>query len=83
MTLALHSPYCSKQIGLAEECYICNPALRSETTIPIQKVIRQPYPERLRLAETELVRLRDFVQWVADHSNDPGIVAEARKHGAE
>jgi hypothetical protein len=27
-----HSPYCSKQIGPASECYICNPAIRSQMT---------------------------------------------------
>ncbi len=54
-----------------------------QTTIPIHKVVKQPFPDRLRIAEAELVRLREFVQFVADHSNDPGVVAEAKKHGAE
>jgi hypothetical protein len=27
-------------------------------------------------------KLRAFVQWVADHSNDPGVVAKAGKMGA-
>lgn len=28
-------------------------------------------------------RLDAFVQWVADHSNDPAVVKEARAHGAK
>lgn len=31
----------------------------------------------------ELKRLRAFVQWVADHSNDPAVVREAKLHGAK
>jgi stringent starvation protein B len=31
----------------------------------------------------ELKRLRAFVQWVADHSNDPAVVREAKAHGAK
>ena len=31
----------------------------------------------------ELKRLREFVQWVADHSNDPAVVREAKAHGAK
>jgi hypothetical protein len=34
-------------------------------------------------AIAEIERLRRFVQFVADHSNDPGVVREARAHGAE
>lgn len=30
----------------------------------------------------EMADLRWFVQWVADHANDPAIVAEARRLGA-
>lgn len=49
----------------------------------MQPIVRPEYPERLRLAETELVRLREFVQWVAHHSNDPAVVREAWKYGAD
>lgn len=59
------------------------PDEQSKTIIPIHKRVKQPYSERLRIAESELVRLREFVQFVADHSNDPGVVAEAKRHGAE
>lgn len=52
----------------------------SNTTIKVKKLTDL---ERARIAEAELVRLREFVQFVADHSNDIGIVTEARKHGAE
>ncbi len=31
----------------------------------------------------ELKKLRAFVQWVADHSNDTAIVREAKAHGAK
>jgi hypothetical protein len=30
--------------------------------------------------DAEISRLRGFAQWVADHSNDPNVVQEARKH---
>lgn len=42
-------------------------------------------PEHTLMMEAadEMVRLRKFVQWVADHSNDPAVVQEARRHGAE
>jgi hypothetical protein len=49
-----------------------------DSDIPIHRVAKLEYPERLRLAELELVKLREFVQWVADHSNDPTVVQEAR-----
>ena len=32
---------------------------------------------------TQVERLRLFAQWVADHSNDPAVVQEAKRHGAE
>jgi len=31
----------------------------------------------------QVERLRRFAQWVADHSNDPAVVQEAKLHGAE
>lgn len=34
-------------------------------------------------ARSEIERLRKFVQWVGDHSNDPAVVREAKRHGAE
>ena len=55
----------------------------NDADIPVHRVVRTPYPEQLRAAHVELIRLRDFVQWVADHSNDPAVVREAYKHGAE
>jgi hypothetical protein len=36
-----------------------------------------------REAADEIARLRRFVQFVADHSNDPGVVREAEAHGAK
>ena len=62
---------------------------RSQTTdftdadIPVHRVVRTPYPEQLRAAHAELVRLREFVQWVADNCIDTVVAAEARRHGAE
>lgn len=38
---------------------------------------------KFEAADAEIERLRRFVQFVADHSNDPGVVREAKLHGAE
>lgn len=68
-------------------CEVCDYDEESEkkeaTFRQITPIVRQSYPDILRIAEAELVRLREFVQFVADHSNDPSIVKEARRHGAE
>jgi hypothetical protein len=54
----------------------------SETTPLAQVAVTWKQMQKWVEMEGELARLRAFVQWVADHSNDPGIVAEARKMGA-
>ena len=48
--------------------------------------IRKTYPHKVaqrKARSDELKRLRAFVQWVADHSNDPAVVREAKAHGAK
>ena len=50
-------------------------------------------PEKMKVAAPEcgwcedaaeqIIALRKFVQWVADHSNDPAVVQEAKAHGAK
>jgi hypothetical protein len=34
------------------------------------------------IGSEEIARLHDFVQFVADYSNDPAVVREAKRHGA-
>lgn len=55
----------------------------SVTVIAMNDETDMPVTERLRVAESELVRLREFIQWVADHSIDPLVIIRARQHGAE
>lgn len=48
---------------------------------PLTNAEKQARQRKAR--DAELKRLRAFVQWVADHSNDPAIVREAKAHGAK
>lgn len=51
-------------------------------------LVRCPLPEGVQYAgdamnaSLDARRLEVFIQWVADHSNQPSIVREARRHGA-
>jgi hypothetical protein len=54
---------------------------KAEGLRPLTPAERQARQRKVR--SDELKRLRAFVQWVADYSNDPAVVREAKAHGAK
>ena len=56
------------------------PAIGPRAMTPAERQARRR--EQFREMQRELKRLRRFVQYVADYSNYPQVVREAKAHGA-